>query len=234
MPSSIINLSRFTPLFVLFAIKDHKSSALRRGQHRLLSRLGIFLVFFLACSWQAEARKISRVIIDPGHGGKDKGAHRGSVYEKDLALKVARKVEAMLKAKGMPVTLTRTSDKFISLGDRAAIANRYSNAIFISIHFNAHTGTRLNGVETYYHSELGKRLAAHVHLRMLSRLQPRNGNTRQRKDLAVLKGTRCPAILVECGYISNSTERQKCLTSTYQDNCARAIVDGIWAYKTYK
>jgi N-acetylmuramoyl-L-alanine amidase len=169
----------------------------------LHSRLGIFLALFLACSWPAEARKISRVIIDPGHGGKDKGAHRGSVYEKDLALKVARKVEAMLKAKGMPVTLTRTSDKFISLGDRAAIANRYSNAVFISIHFNAHTGTRLNGVETYYHSEL-------------------------------LKGTRCPAILVECGYISNATERQKCLTSTYQDNCARAIVDCIWAYKTYK
>jgi len=196
-------------------------------------RFIILLSLWLLCSWQAEARKISRVIIDAGHGGKDKGAHRGKVYEKDLALKVARKVEALLKARGMPVTMTRNSDTFISLGDRAAIANRYSNAIFVSIHFNAHTGTRLNGVETYYHSELGKRLAAHVHLRMLSRLQPRNGNTRQRKDLAVLKATRCPAILVECGYISNPAEQKKCLTSSYQDNCARAIVDGIWAYKTF-
>ncbi|MGB2091605.1 MAG: N-acetylmuramoyl-L-alanine amidase family protein [Akkermansiaceae bacterium] len=183
---------------------------------------------------QTDAREISRVIIDPGHGGKDKGAHRGSVYEKDLALKVGLLVEKKLKARGMPVTMTRRSDRFITLGDRAAIANRYSSkSIFVSIHFNAHTGTRLNGVETYYHSEQGQKLAAAVHLRMLSRLNPRNGNTRQRKDLGVLKATNCPAILVECGYISNPTERQKCITAAYQENCAQAIVDGIWAYKNW-
>ncbi len=192
------------------------------------------LALLVTCIGQADARKISRVIIDAGHGGKDKGANRGTVYEKDLALKVAFLVEKMLKAKGMPVTMTRRSDQFISLRGRADIANRYTNAIFISIHFNAHTGTRLNGVETYYFGGEGQKLAAHVHLRMLSRLNPRNGNTRQRQDLGVLKATRCPAILVECGYISNSAEREKCLTAAYQENCARAIVDGIWAYKTYR
>lgn len=194
----------------------------------------LVLILMMAFPGQTEAREVSRVIIDPGHGGKDKGAHRGSVYEKDLALKVGLMVEKMLKAKGMPVTMTRRSDRFITLGDRAAIANRYSsNAIFVSIHFNAHTGTRLHGVETYYHSQQGQKLAAAVHLRMLSRLDTRNGNTRQRKDLGVLKATRCPAILVECGYISNPTERQKCITAAYQENCARAIVDGIWAYKSW-
>ena len=192
------------------------------------------LALLVTCIGQADARKISRVIIDAGHGGKDKGANRGKVYEKDLALKVAFLVEKMLKAKGMPVTLTRRSDTFISLRSRADIANRYTNAIFVSIHFNAHTGTRLNGVETYYFGGEGQKLAAHVHLRMLSRLNPRNGNTRQRQDLGVLKATRCPAILVECGYISNPAEREKCLTAAYQENCARAIVDGIWAYKTYR
>jgi N-acetylmuramoyl-L-alanine amidase len=195
--------------------------------------IAVILTVMVTCIGHAEARKVSRVIIDAGHGGKDKGAHRGTTYEKDLALKVAFLVEKMLKEKGMPVTMTRRSDQFISLRGRADIANRYSNAIFISIHFNAHTGTRLNGVETYYHSELGKKLAAHVHLRMLSQLQPRNGNTRQRKDLGVLKATRCPAILVECGYISNPDERKKCITSVYHKKCAQAIVDGIWAYKTY-
>lgn len=192
------------------------------------------LALVVTCTPQVEARKISRVIIDAGHGGKDKGANRGSTYEKHLALKVALRVEAMLKAKGMPVTMTRRSDKFISLTSRAAIANRYSNAVFVSIHFNAHTSTRQTGVETYYYGEQGKKLAAHVHLRLLSRLKPRNGDTRQRKDLAVLNKTRCPAILVECGYISNYTERKKCLTWRYQYNCAKAIVDGIWAYKTYR
>lgn len=140
----------------------------------------------------------------------------------------------MLKAKGMPVTMTRRSDQFVSLSSRAAIANRYSNAIFISIHFNAHTGTKLKGVETYYYGKQGQKLAAHVHLRMLSRLKPRNGDTRQRKDLAVLNKTRCPAILVECGYISNHAERKRILSASYQRDCAKAIVDGIWAYKTYR
>lgn len=199
-----------------------------------MGKLATWLALFLVATSLAEARKISRVIIDPGHGGKDKGAHRGNTYEKHLTLSVAKRVEALLKAKGMPVTLTRRSDIFLSLSNRAAIANRYSNAIFISIHFNAHTGARLKGVETYYYGEEGKKLAAHVHLRLLSRLQPRNGDTRQRKDLSVLNKTRCPAILVECGYISNETERKKILSSSYQSNCAKAIVDGIWAYKTYR
>lgn len=197
------------------------------------SRLLAFLFLFLFATLQCEARKISRVIIDPGHGGKDKGAHRGSVYEKDLNLKVAFLVEKMLKAKGMPVTLTRRTDKHLTLRQRVDIANRYTNAIFISIHFNAHTGERLNGVETYYFGKQGETLAAHVHLRMLSQLQPRNGNTRKRPDLGVLKSTRCPAILVECGYISNPEERKKCVTPEYHQKCAKAIVDGIWAYKTY-
>lgn len=201
---------------------------------RLILKLTTILAMVLAIGSEAQARKISRVIIDPGHGGKDKGAHRGNIYEKHLTLNVAKRVEALLKAKGIPVTMTRRSDTFVSLASRAAIANRYRNAVFISIHFNAHTGTRLKGVETYYHGEQGKKLAAHIHLRMLSRLKPRNGDTRQRKDLAVLNKTRCPAILVECGYISNEYERKKILSSSYQYNCAKAIVDGIWAYKTYK
>jgi len=212
---------------ILFA--QLESSHTRRWGKIAAIMLAVMVTFISS----AEARKVSRVIIDPGHGGKDKGAHRGSVYEKDLALKVAFLVEKMLKEKGMPVTMTRRNDQFISLRGRADIANRYNNAIFISIHFNAHTGTSLNGVETYYHSDLGQKLAAHVHLRMLSQLQPRNGNTRQRKDLGVLKATRCPAILVECGYISNPAERKKCITSDYHKKCAQAIVDGIWAYKTY-
>ena len=194
----------------------------------------LLLVIMVAGTWQAEARRVSRVIIDPGHGGKDKGTHRGRVYEKDLTLKGAKRVEAMLKAKGMPVTMTRRSDRYVSLLRRAAIANRYRNAIFVSIHFNANVSPRYHGVETYYYGERGKRLAAHIHLRLLSRLKLRNRNIRQRKGLAVLNKTRCPAVLVECGYLSNYSERKRCLTSRYQYNCARAIVDGIWAYKTYR
>lgn len=174
------------------------------------------------------------MIIDPGHGGKDKGTHRGSVYEKDLTLKVALKVEAILKAKGMPVTMTRRTDKFVSLSGRAAMANRYNNAVFVSIHFNGHTNHKYHGVETYYYGAQGQKLAAHIHLRLLSKLKIRNRDTRQRKDLAVLRLTNCPAVLVECAYLSNTYERRRAQRGSYQDACAQAIVAGILAYKTYR
>ena len=218
---------RNTPSIVLIMYQP-------RTIHHYSLWLVLFLLLFTASLWQAQARNVSRVILDPGHGGKDKGSHRGTVYEKTLALQVSFKVEQLLKAKGMPVTMTRRSDKFVSLRDRSVIANRYKNAVFISIHFNAHVNPRYHGVETYYYGEQGKRLAAHVHLRLLSKLKIRNRDTRQRKDLAVLRLTNCPAILVECGYISNPYERRRALRGSYQDSCAQAIVDGIMAYKTYR
>ncbi len=130
--------------------------------------------------------------------------------------------------------MTRRSDEFLSLKARSAIANRYRHAVFVSIHFNAHTNYRYHGVETYYYGEQGKRLAAHIHLRLLSKLKIRNRDTRQRKDLAVLRLTQCPAVLVECGYISNPYERRRAQRKSYQDSCAEAIASGIIAYKTYR
>lgn len=199
-----------------------------------IARAGLALLLLCTLCPQVQARNVTRVIIDAGHGGKDKGAHRGSTYEKNLSLKVALKLEALLKKKGMAVTMTRRSDKFISLTNRAAIANRYRNCVFVSIHFNAHKSTRYHGVESYYYGTQGSKLAAHIHLRLLSRLKIKNRDTRQRKDLAVLRRTLCPAVLIECGYISNYKERKRCNSSSYQYNCARAIADGIWAYKTYR
>jgi len=196
-------------------------------------RSSLPLVLILALCQTSQARNVTRVILDAGHGGKDKGANRGSVYEKTLALSVAKRTEALLKKKGMAVTMTRRSDVFVSLARRAAIANSYKNCIFVSIHFNAHKSNRYHGVETYYYGGEGRNLAAHIHLRMLSRLKIRNRDTRQRKDLAVLRRTRCPAVLVECGYISNATERRRCMSSSYQKNCAQAIADGILAYKNF-
>lgn len=215
-PKLPLNLAHFLPL------PNYLRPALR---------LLLVLAFSLGSS---QARTLSRVIIDPGHGGKDKGTHRGRVYEKDLTLKIGLKVEALLKAHNIPVTMTRRSDVFVSLSQRAAIANRYKNAIFISIHFNGHTNHRYHGVETYYYGTQGQKLAAHVHLRLLSKLKIRNRNTRQRKELAVLRLTQCPAVLVECAYLSNSYERQRALRGSYQDAVAQAIVDGIIAYKTYR
>ena len=99
------------------------------------------------------------VIIDPGHGGKDWGAYRAGVRESSLNMKVASKLEYYLKQNGFRVVLTRRSDSFLSLSRRASIANRYRNAIFVSIHFNATRNTMVRGAETFYAGAAGRQLA---------------------------------------------------------------------------
>lgn len=94
---------------------------------------------------------ISRIVIDPGHGGHDPGAQAAGLTEANLVLDVAQRLEALLrKEPGVEVALTRRTDVFIPLEERTAIANRDSADLFLSIHANASRNRRANGVETYY------------------------------------------------------------------------------------
>lgn len=169
------------------------------------------------------------VIIDAGHGGKDRGAVWGGVHEADLNLKVALRVEESLKKLGYSVTMTRRSDAFVSLSQRAEVTNRCRNGIFISIHFNASPHTSVTGAETFYVGEKGGFLAKSIQEKLVSGLKVRNRGCRNRK-FAVLHQTACPAVLVECGFISNPSERARCITSWYQATVARAIVEGVQRY----
>jgi len=91
-----------------------------------------------------------RVVIDPGHGGKDPGTNRGGVREKDIVLDVGQRVTSMLRKRGMQVIMTRTRDVFVPLQERANIANRYGANVFVSIHVNATQGaTSASGVEAF-------------------------------------------------------------------------------------
>ena len=94
--------------------------------------------------------KIRKVVIDPGHGGRDTGAiGPHGVREKDVALAIARKVAARVRALGLAVVLTRTDDSFVSLDDRTRIANESKADLFVSIHCNAARQRKLSGVETW-------------------------------------------------------------------------------------
>ncbi len=94
---------------------------------------------------------VRKIVIDPGHGGKDPGAMAFSLKEKDIVLKIARKVETILKSKyNYQVTLTRTKDTYLPLEERTAIANTQGGDLFISIHVNAHPDKTIGGVETYF------------------------------------------------------------------------------------
>ena len=97
-----------------------------------------FLTLTSMCSLAslASAANFRTVVIDAGHGGHDNGGQWGRVYEKHLALDTAYRLESKLKALGYQTVMTRRSDYFISLPQRVNMANRYRNAIFVSIHYN--------------------------------------------------------------------------------------------------
>lgn len=188
----------------------------------------IVVVAWLALACIGQAARFSTVIIDPGHGGRDKGAYWGGVRESTLNLKVANRLEALLKKRGIRTVMTRRSDVFVSLQSRADIANRYRSAVFVSIHFNASTNTSIKGAETFYWGTTGRMIAGAIQRRLPARVQTRNRGAR-RHGYTVLTKTRCPAVLVECGFISNSRERMRCSTQWYQQTAARAIYDGLMA-----
>ena len=169
------------------------------------------------------------VIIDPGHGGKDKGAYWYGISEKTLTLDVAKKVESLLRSKGIKVLMTRKSDHYVSIQDRASIANKHSNAIFVSIHFNAHTNSSVKGIETFYLSSKGKKLASSIQSRLARRINTRNRGSKK-YHYAVLRKTKGVAALVECGFISNRWEGNRCASSWYKEIIAQEITDGITEY----
>jgi N-acetylmuramoyl-L-alanine amidase len=195
-----------------------------RATRRLLR---VFAMLCLGLAAQAQAR-FSTVVIDAGHGGKDKGAYWGGVRESHLTLQVAQRLETLLKKKGLKTVMTRRSDVFVSLGSRVAIANRYRASVVVSVHFNACTDRRYRGVETFYAGQAGRKLAQSIQSRLAPRLKTNNRGVK-RKSYKILRLTLAPAVLVECGFLSNAAERSRCKTAGYQQTAAQAICDGVMA-----
>lgn len=195
---------------------------------RLVSALLACLVVFVLGSGVlcAQGIRYTTVVIDAGHGGKDGGAVWNGLIEKKLCLDVAKRVESLLKTHGMRTVMTRRSDIFVELEDRARRANRTSSSIFVSIHFNGSRRTSISGSETYYRSSLGKILATAISRRIKTHV---TGSVRGSfyADYKVLRATRMPAVLVECGYISNKREARRCADPAHRQEIADAIVRGL-------
>lgn len=177
------------------------------------------------------AAAFDTVILDAGHGGHDRGAAIGYVYEKHLALDTARRVEDILRRNGVRVVMTRSRDVFISLPDRAAVGNRYRNAIFVSLHYNYSRGGSGAGVETYHHFPGSQPLAAYIQAYLVQRTRMINRGVKTAGFHVIRNTTRNPAVLVECGFVSNSSERSRMLTGEFRARIAEGIAQGILAYK---
>jgi N-acetylmuramoyl-L-alanine amidase len=187
------------------------------------------------------------VVLDPGHGGQDSGTTKAGILEKDLTLDVADRVERLLQAQGLATLLTRSDDTYVSLADRAAVANAQPNCVFISIHFDS-ARPAATGVETYYaiHQILGlpflqtaslesvnaesQSLAAFIQEALVTRTQAVNRGTSP-QQFFVIANVRHPAVLVEGGFLTNAGEMNKLGTEDYREEIAAAISDGLIRYR---
>jgi N-acetylmuramoyl-L-alanine amidase len=195
------------------------------------------------------------VVLDPGHGGQDSGATCGGVMEKDLTLDVARRVDQLLQAQGIATLMTRTGDSYVSLANRAALANRTPDCIFVSIHFNEAKKPASSGVETYYaeHQVSSKEplipwlpflrrtaleapnpgsesLAGFIQQSLVARTQEADRGTKT-EQFFVIANVRHPAVLVEGGFLTNKEDVTKLENADYRQQIAAAITEGILRYR---
>jgi N-acetylmuramoyl-L-alanine amidase len=200
--------------------------------------------------------KIKTICIDPGHGGNDPGFQVGSNDEKKYTLLLAQEVRAQLKVAGFNVVLTRTTDVKIPLEERPIVARRAGADLFVSLHFNAtETGrNEVQGTEIFCCTPGG---ATSTNARGEGDTQWVAGNRNDEKNMLlayqmqksyarslgvedrgvkrarfqVLREATMPAILIEGGFMSHPAEGKKIYDSAYRKQMAKAIVEGILAYK---
>lgn len=221
-----------------------------------IARLGllvlIFLLFLSSCSRYGSGenggninflhRSLDNdtiVIIDPGHGGKDKGTQgvgEKTYYEKNFTLVTARLLKSHLNNLGYRAILTRDSDRFVPLTKRVRMSNKIRNAILVSVHFNAAKSVEADGIEVFYHQSVSserrmdsKSLAQSIQDSMVKITRADDRGIKP-GSFHVLRKTVMPAVLVEAGFLSNPEELERLLEPKYLNAVAWGIAKGIDAY----
>lgn len=168
------------------------------------------------------------VVIDPGHGGWEPGAGNGDINEKDIVLDIALEIEKLLIEKNIDYYMIRNDDTYVSLEDRARIANEKKSKLFISIHNNSFSDPSQGGILTAYnpYSLHGKEIAG-IMQGKLSDIGMRDRDIMPRPNLYVLRHTEMPSLLLEIGFISNKKELKLLTDTKFQKKCAGRIVSGI-------
>jgi N-acetylmuramoyl-L-alanine amidase len=206
----------------------------------------------------ANVGKIQTIVLDPGHGGYDKGQVSRNGYEKDFALDVARRLRPILQAKGLRVIMTREGDYFVPLEVRAKIANSARNSIFVSIHFNAtNDDPNATGFEIFSFTPRGApstsdtnvtsssfnmqpgsatdaeslALSACIYHSLLGHI-PEYDRGIKRARFAVLRLTKVPSVLIEGGFLTDRGESKLIASKDWRGKLAAAIGVGIENYRT--
>ncbi len=187
-----------------------------------------------------------KIILDAGHGGFDGGAvaNDGTV-EKDINLNITLTLEKMLKQSGFEVIMTRTDDsstesnsndkiakkKKSDLNNRLQLMKKYDDAVFISIHLNKFTTSAARGSQIFYsgRDDNSKKLADSIQNSIVKKIQPENTrvNKQSTSSTYILHNATVPAVIVECGFLSNKTELELLKNEDYQNKMAFCIYCGI-------
>jgi N-acetylmuramoyl-L-alanine amidase len=170
-------------------------------------------------------RGFTTVVIDAGHGGKDPGARARGLIEKNLALDLAQRVRAELSPR-FKVIMVRSHDHFIDLDDRVRIANRYPNAILVSIHFN-HGSRSRSGPETYYWRTDSYSLASRLQQQMSRVSSARSSAGLVRRRLRLTRNPIIPSVLIECGYLTSARDAAQFSSPAQRQLMAQAIAKAI-------
>jgi N-acetylmuramoyl-L-alanine amidase len=169
------------------------------------------------------------IVVDPGHGGKDPGAQALSrLPEKTIVLNIALRVTRMLEERGARVFMTRSTDEFVELDQRAALADRVRADLLVSIH--ADSAQRASAAGTKVFTARTAAPASRTAAARIAGAFERAGLTSRGVDRAgfrVLVGHSRPAVLIECGFLSNRAEAQLLSTTAHQERLAVAIVEGV-------
>jgi N-acetylmuramoyl-L-alanine amidase len=201
---------------------------------QLIKRLSILasLGLLASCATAPQTGKdtshtFTTVVVDAGHGGKDSGAYRRyGGAEKVATLDVAKRLERKLRESQLQTVMTRSGDIFISLDERVEIENRQKNSIFVSIHFNDSRRRVIKGFETYYHTAYARELADRIQSKLLKIPGARNRGVHV-ANFHVLRLANYPAVLVECGFLSNRSEGGEARSAEYRELLAEKIADAI-------
>lgn len=170
------------------------------------------------------------IVIDPGHGGKDCGALRNNIFEKDITLAVSKRLQSILQKKGYKVYMTRTDDTYVSLEDRTIYTEGINPALFVSVHVNSCNSESPKGIETHYYHENSLELADYVHRHLYKKVANTTNRGLFKSRFYVINHTTVPAILIEIGFISNTAERNELISPQRQQATAEGIAEGIVEY----
>lgn len=182
---------------------------------------------------------MATIILDAAHGPNTPGKRSpdGRLLEFHFSSEVAELLKHYLLLEGIDVFCTHENGRDVPLSERASLANRLNADAFVSIHANAYgTGwNEANGIETYKYPQTGKQttlLAELIHRSMLSACERKDRGVKT-ANFAVLRETKMPAVLVECGFMTNREELGLLLSKAYRVQCARAMCFGIlsWLYR---